>query len=263
MRTPTALRHAVITDCSTTCPDFWQLYLIFCDTLYPRMPFAAFRRYYLAEGFEYIDATFILHKNAVVGFCAAAFYKSTTGGKAFTLARAATGLQAGNRGQALPKWALYFKYIRYKLHHPFARLVLTGYIANPLVYAMICKYTGIVFPKAGTPIPSAVKDLKTTILQSSGLAAKEDPEFVVKIHFQVAMGADIVKRIFESEDVYVKHFLSINPRFQEQFGVMVIIPVNWENILRSSQKFIATFCHREKQRWSSLPALMKGRVPAS
>jgi hypothetical protein len=115
MQPETFLRHATITDCSFANPDFRELYLIFRATLFPGMEFRAFRKYYHAEGFVYIDATFIEQEGRAVGFCAAAFYKSGEGKKTFTLARAATGILAEHRRNGLPKWTLYFKYIRHKL----------------------------------------------------------------------------------------------------------------------------------------------------
>ncbi len=258
------IRQQKIRECSLNNPAFWKLYSIFKDTLNPGMDFRVFRKYYYTEGFQYIDVSFLEINKKTVGFCAAAFYNSGKGKNDFVLARSATGILQEARGQGLPKWILYLKYIKYKTIHPLSNLVLSGYIANPLIYAMICKYTGIVYPRLSQQIPAGFTGLRKQILQRSGIDKAPDNDFVFKIHFQVNMGADILKRITDSKDIYVKYFLSINPRFLEQFGLMVIIPVTWENIIKSSVRFIINLYRQKRQSLSYYFIRVKaGKINAS
>lgn len=230
-----------ITDCSETNPDFQKLYSIFAPTLKPDMEFREFRAYYYSHKLEYIDATLVEINGALAGFCAAAFYKTEINGKPYTIGRAATGILPQYRGNTLPKWKLYFKYIRYKFFKPFSNVVLSAYVANPIIYAMICKYTGLAYPRQKQNIPESIVQIKDELLRSQRLQKKEGPQFVVQIHFCVAMGEDVIARIFTSKDRNVKHFLSINPRFREQYGVVVIIPVTVWNCVLSSCRFVYFF----------------------
>ena len=211
---------------------------IFRATLKPDMLFREFKAYYWSAKLDYIDVTFILSDKKVIGFCAAAFYRTAINGKPYTIGRAATGILEEYRGHTLPKWTLYRKYIRYWRRHPFRRTLLSAYVANPLIYAMICKYTGIAYPRQGVNPPEDIIKIKDELLRSQNLHRKEGPAFVVEIHFCVTIGGRELKRIFTSEDHNIKYFLHINPRFRQQHGVVVLIPIHLRNILLSSLRFL-------------------------
>ena len=197
-----------------------------------------FKAYYFSGKLDYIDATLVFHGDKVIGFCSAAFYKSEINHKDYTIGRAATGILESYRGNALPKWNLYKKYIHYWLKHPLRKIILSAYVANPLIYAMICKYTGFAYPRPFSEPPQKIVDIKNELLKSQRLQAKENPPFVVEIHFCVEISDKEQERIFKSKDGAVRYFLKINPKFREQHGVVVIIPVNLKNIGFSSGKFL-------------------------
>lgn len=231
-------RQLFIKDCSGENPDFLCLFDIFRATLKPGMPFREFKAYYYSARLEYIDTTLILADRVIIGFCAAAFYSTDIGNRRYIIGRAATGILEGYRGHTLPKWKLYGKYIRYWFRHPFRNILLSAYVANPLIYAMICKYTGIAYPRASVRAPEDMVALKNELLRSQRLDQKEGPDFVVKIHFCVAIGPRELERIYGSKDPNINYFLRINPKFRQQHGVVVIIPVNGKNILLSSLRFL-------------------------
>lgn len=222
----------------TNDPHTIELFDIFRSTLKPHMSYREFYAYYQSTKLDYIDVTFVREQGKTVAFCAAAFYKTTIGGKRYTIGRAATGVLPEYRGNMLPKWKLYFKYIRYKFFHPFSHIILSAYVANPIIYAMICKYTGQAYPKQYQKIPEYIIHIKDDLLRSQGMHKKEGPAFVVKIHFSVSMGKDMVARIYASKDRHLLFFLSINPGFREQYGVVTIIPVTAKNCFMSSMKFL-------------------------
>jgi len=222
----------------TNCTDFYRLYSIFKDTLKPGMRFIEFRAYYASETLEYIDTTLVLKDNKVVGFCAAAFYSITAGNRQYTIGRAATGVLPDYRGNTLPKWMLYKKYMRYWFANPLKKLVITAYVANPLIYAMICKYTGIAYPRRSVTPPPSVLTLKEHLLETQRLQKSETSPFVMRIHFCVEISDAENERIVTSKDANVLHYLILNPNYRRQFGVMVIIPVTLHNILLSICRFL-------------------------
>lgn len=238
------LQRVEITKCVFANPHFRNLYELFEKTLKPGMQPREFSLYYHSRNLQYIDVTFCYSGNELIGFCAAAFYATEISGKKTIIGRAATGILPTYRGKSLPKWALYFKYIRFKLRHPIKRVILTAYVANPIIYAMICKYTAWVWPRKGSQVPGGIEALKKQILKQSGLQGKEKTPFVVKIHFHVHMGEDILTRIFTSRDNHLQFFLQLNPGFMAQDGVLVIIPVSWMNILFTIFRFLF---HRLKE----------------
>lgn len=231
----------MITTCEESNPDFMLLYGIFSATLYPGMSFREFRAFYSSKTLDYIDVTFIYSGAALIGFCGAAFYAVTINDCPVVIGRAATGILPAERGGRLPRWPLYAKYMRYKMKHPFTDILLTIYVANPLIYSMICRYTGIVYPRLSVDVTGKIIQLKNGILQHSGLEKREMSPFVVRIHFKVQLGEDILKRSLESDDVFVRYYLAINPGFQKQDGVLTIVPVTWENVLRSCGRLIKAY----------------------
>ncbi len=223
---------------STADANTNRLFEIFKQTLKPDMSYREFLAYYQSIKLDYIDVSFVELKGVTIAFCAAAFYKATIAGKSAIIGRAATGVLPSYRGNMLPKWKLYFKFIRYKLFHPGSYVILSAYVANPIIYAMICKYTGWAYPKENQQIPDSIVEIKNNLLHSQGLKKKEGPAFVIKIHFNVHMGVEMVTRIYASKDKHLLFFLSINPLFQQQFGVVTIIPVTMKNCVVSSIKFL-------------------------
>jgi hypothetical protein len=231
-------RQTFIRDCSFENKEFLALFHIFQLTLKPGMQFREFKAYYSSAKLDYIDVTFVICNQTVIGFCAAAFYETIINNKPYTIGRAATGIMEQYRGHTLPKWKLYKKYMHYWWKHPFRHFVLSAYVANPLIYAMICKYTGIAYPRPATPSPVNILQVKDELLRSQNLHLKEKPAFVVEIHFCVSISDKEQERIFKSNDGAVQYFLKINPKFREQHGVLVIIPVNLKNITWTSCKFL-------------------------
>lgn len=233
-----AYKRVEIRKCQFSNPHFSNLYELFEKTLKPGMQPREFELYYHSRKLQYIDVTFCYLGNQIIGFCAAAFYATELSGQMAFLGRAATGILPTHRGRALPKWALYYKYIRFKLRYPFKKLILTAYVANPIIYAMICKYTAWVWPRKEGKLPADIQTLKEAVLKNSGLRGKEKNLFVVKIHFHVHLSEDILTRIYTSRDKHLHYFLQLNPGFMEQDGVLVIIPVSWMNILFTILRFL-------------------------
>jgi hypothetical protein len=243
MRQAFSYRRILLTDCSESGSndDVQTLFGIFRATLKPDMEFREFKAYFSSGRLEYIDVTFILDGRAVIGFCSAAFYTAHIGEREYTIGRAAIGILEQYRGSTLPKWKLYRKYIDYWLTHPLRRVILSAYVANPLIYAMICKYTGIAYPRGSGPVPEKIIRLKDALLRRQRLHAAGAHPFVVEIHFSVSIDGKELERIYTSNDRNVRYFLAINPVFRRRHGVLVLIPVSGWNILLSSGLFLYYF----------------------
>lgn len=70
------------------------------------------------------------------------------------------------------------------------------------------------------------------------LKRKEINPFVVKIHFQVKLTDADLKRIQQSKNLHVQYYLAINPGFTDQYGVVVLVPVTFINIVYTLLKFL-------------------------
>jgi hypothetical protein len=238
MQSEIRYRRVILRECSVEDKDYMELYGIFRATLKPDISFREFKAYYQSSRLEYIDITFILAQGRVVGFCSAAFYTGMVGERMTVIGRAATGILEEYRGRTLPKWKLYWKYIAYWRRHPLRTILLSAYVANPLIYAMICKYTGIAYPHPLAPAPAAIVKLKNALMRQQRPGVPAEDGFVMPIHFSVAIGKKEQERIRASRDPAIGFFVQINPRFLQQYGVLVIIPIGLRNILWSSWKFV-------------------------
>ena len=223
------------------------LYGIFRDTISPGMSFTAFDAYYNSSSLQYIDITFSYCEGALAGFCSAAFYTMNVNSKAIALGRVATGIREEYRGKGLPKWKLFMKYAQYKMKHPFTSLLLSVYVMNPILYAMICKYTAQVWPKKSINVPHHIAQVKNEIIKNSDVVLNEEEPFLVKINFTVAAGKKMVEAVLKSKNKHIRYFLGLNKYFPGPYGIVVIIPFTWRNIIFSSLIFAFYFC---KVLWS-------------
>lgn len=207
-----------------------MLYNIFKLTLNPALTRLEFNRYFFSQHPDTMEVTFIWKDNNLAGFCTSAAYPRKLNGKKIVILRSAFGLLDEYKNGRFPLHGLFYKYIRYKLRHPFTAVYVAGFMANPLMYAMICKYTLTCYPRRNKPAPPHIIDFKNSLLESMNLLKKEEQPFVLKIHFQVKFKDADLQRFESSMDKDVNYFMSINPGYTNQMGVLVLIPVTFFNM---------------------------------
>jgi hypothetical protein len=220
----------------------WQeFYTIFCKTLNPNLPFKVFKAYFFAQTPSGIDVSFVYVNNELVGFIEVSFYRNNFAGKKITIARGAAGILP-NKGAKLPSFGLCAKYMKYKLQNPLEEIYITGYMANPILYTMMCNYTHRVYPKHGIKITPKIMELKKDILTANNLIKHLKDDYLVKLHFQVQLHEKYVQRIEASRhNKHMAYYLSINPNYGGNYGVFTIIPLDWLNILASLLKSVQYF----------------------
>lgn len=211
-------------------PVFQQLFEIFRLTLNREMTYKEFKVYYFYHLPHFIDITFLKDGEEIVGFISACFFKHCFAGKDYTVCRGAIGMLEKYRRGSLTGWQLCLKYIAYKCRHPFENIYLTAFITNPVMYSMICKYSGTVYPRRNHSVPAKIVQLKDDLFQLYRLQKKELRPFVVKLHFHVPHTAAELERIYASKDRDLLHYLSLNKKFTEREGLFMIVPVSWSNV---------------------------------
>ncbi len=224
------LKNFDLSDINTIDSIMDVLYDLFRKTLNESLTQREFRQYFFGKHPEKLEISFI-HKGAeVAGFCTSAAYPRKLQGRKVVILRSAFGLLDRFKKGKFPLHGLFYKYMRYKLSHPFTPVYVAGFMANPLMYAMICKYTHSCYPRRGKPAPDKMKLFAKDLISSMNLERKMVNDFVVKIHFQVRFNEKDVERIEASTDKDVQYFLEINPGYRDQMGVMVLVPVSFSNI---------------------------------
>ncbi len=234
------LKHIALSEFDKNNKHLQALYSIFSETLNKSLTYEAFLVYYLQHQPSYMDISFMQEDKKTIGFICVTFYKQQLENKMYTICRGAIGIKEAYRGGRLPCRELCMKYIHYKIKHPMENMFVTGYIANPIVYAMICKHSYDVYPKAGARIPQSINRFRDEIINFYGFKEKVIAPFILKIHFQVSLSEKDEERIYSSRDKNVKYYINLNPDFQKQVGILTIVPVSWFNIAASAIKIIIT-----------------------
>jgi hypothetical protein len=230
------MSHHSITDFSTPSPLLRRLYQVVKATLCPGMTYRFFLGFYLNSKPHCIQVTFMQHQNRDIGFFTCSYSFQPLIDRQPVICRIAIGILSEFHGGSMPFGALCRRLIGYKLLHPQRTVYMVAYLANPLVYATIAKYTGEYWPSRVKATPDFINKLKDNILEAGNLKRNEVRPHVLRIHFEVQFSAALQKRIYESCNPDVKFYLQLNPDFLKQMGVMTIVPVRWSNIAVNTWK---------------------------
>jgi hypothetical protein len=207
-----------------------DLFKLFKMTLNPDLTYREFHQYFFGIHPERLEISFIYKDEELAGFCTSGAYPKKVNGKRVVILRSAFGLLDEYKKGKFPLHGLFYKYMRYKLSHPFTKVYVTGFMANPLMYAMICKYTLNCYPRRNQDVSEEMTSFADDLLESMNLLRKKVSPFVVKIHFQVKFRQKDIERFTASEDEDVRYFLEINPGYNNQEGVLVLVPVTIKNM---------------------------------
>lgn len=251
-----------LSEFSKDSQNWKDFYGIFRDTIYPELTMREFKFFYHFQKIKHISVDFIYAEDRLVGFIAAAFYRTVCDeqGGCKTIARGTAGILPEYRGGMMPSFRLCLKYIDYKFRHPFEQVYITGYMANPKLYSMMCRYAHRVYPKVNITEPEEIGHLRNFIL--SGKHRRD--EYLVRLHFPVSITEKEQLQIERNTDEHTKYFLHLNPDYRQQVGLFTIIPVDAGNIIHSVAiqvvKFTSNRCKLLHQLLKPAPASKKSLV---
>lgn len=224
------IKNFDLSDINTSPHSLDILYGIFQGTLNPDLTESEFMQYLFGSHPDSFEMSFIYKEDALAGFATSAAYPRKVNGKKVVILRSAFGLLDDHKNGKFPLHSLFFKYMMYKLKHLFTPVYVAGFMANPLMYAMICKYTLKCYPHRNRPNTAKILAFKNDLLNSMKLSGDETNPFVLKIHFQVKFKTTDNDRINNSQNADVAYYLSINPYYRDQYGVLVLVPVSIPNM---------------------------------
>lgn len=237
-----------------------NLYEIFKLTLNPDLTLREFRQYLFGQHPDNLEISFIYSGDHLAGFCTSAAYPRKLRGKKVVILRSAFGLLDTYKNGRFPLQGLFYKYMRYKLKHLFTPVYVAGFMANPLMYAMICKYTLTCYPRYNKPASARIRGFASDLLASMHLTRKQVAPFVLKIHFQVKFKQADIERFEASTDKNVQYFLSINPGYRQQMGVLVLVPVTIPNMAYTLLRYLFRKLRKRVKRKTILVGKMKWGV---
>jgi len=260
------LKHYRLYSFSEPNPTLVRLFEVFERTLNKGMTYREFRFFFFRHKPHFMDITFMEREGRDVGVIVTTFYRHELGGRPVTICRGAAGIDEDQPKGSLPSWLLCRKYIRYRLLHPFEKMYITGYMASPLLYSMICKYTHLAYPKAGVPVTAAILTLWDQLIRLYGMQKRVVAPFVVELPFRVTSRPQDQQRIAESQDRDVLFYLKTNPDYKDQKGVLTIVPVTWYNITVTSFRALVwkpitrklRLSRKSRRRGAAAPARVSG-----
>lgn len=244
------LKNYDLSDINSSPSSLDVLYGIFKTTLNPDLTEREFNQYLFGCHPDSFEMSFIYKDEALAGFATSVAYPRKINNKKVIILRSAFGMLDAHKKGHFPLHSLFYKYITYKLKHLFTPVYVAGFMANPLMYAMICKYTLHCYPNRKQLQHTAqILSFKDDLLASMNLKQKEIAPFVLKIHFQVKFKSADIERINTTQNQDVAYFMSINPQFQQQYGVLVLVPVTISNmaftvmmyLMRPLKKFLKNY----------------------
>lgn len=220
-----------LSDINSSSSSLDILYGIFKATLNPDLTEREFNQYLFGCHPDSFEMSFIYKDETLAGFATSVAYPRKINDKKVIVLRSAFGMLDTYKKGNFPLHSLFYKYIRYKLKHLFTPVYVAGFMANPLMYAMICKYTLRCYPnRKQVQHTPQILSFKDELLASMNLKKRETAPFVLKIHFQVKFKSSDIERINRTSNRDVAYYLSINPQFQQQYGVLVLVPVTIPNM---------------------------------
>ncbi len=228
--------HYTITDLQKPDPLLRRLYVILKATLCPEMSYRKFLKFYLNSNPHCMQITFLQDRGNDIGFFTCTYSHTQLVGQKTTVCRVAIGVLSQYHGGVMPFGLLCRRIIYYRIQNPFLPLYMVAYLANPIVYATIAKYTAAYWPCRLKQTPVFINKLKDDILACGKMANLEVSPFVLRIHFAVQLSTALKNRIYGSNNPDIKFYLSINPGFLNQMGVMTVVPVRWSNIMANIWK---------------------------
>lgn len=251
------LQNFTITDFSKPSPLMRRLYLIVKETLCPEMDYRFFLHFYLSSKPHHLQVSFLQLNGKDIGFFTCAYAFMPFRNRQVVICRVAIGVLTAYHGGVMPFAALCRRMIAYKLRRPLREVYMVAYLANPIVFSTIARYTAEHWPCRREP-PARILQLKETILKVGNLAKHEIRPWVIKLHFHVALPPELLRRIYASKDPGVQFYLQKIPEVNGEYGLMTIVPVRWGNVLSNLWKVLVV--RMVKKQWKTLRQ-WAGRLP--
>lgn len=210
-----------------------NLFQLFKEILNPALTRAEFQSYLFKMCPCDIFLLLVYDGDKAVGFCFAGFYPFLVNKKNVYVARVALGLQDRYRGRNLPLSTFFMGFLRFKLSHPGAEIVLMNFVLNPIVYRMTHEYSARAYPREKGTTPPFLLELKNKILERMGLKENVRDSLLVNTPFRVVQSPEQVSRFEKSANKLIQEFLRMNPAYNHQTGVLMLVPVNTRNLLHA------------------------------
>jgi len=181
-------------------------------------------------------------QRSLVGFMVVRLFKLSLKRKTITLFSICAATLPTYRGRSKVSFRAYLDFIRYKLKHPTEKVYWFGMIQNPGVYQQMVQHTAILYPKPAQPIPDKIQQMMVEIANYFKL---EHPVNSTSLSRRVGFGTRAspqkVKKWYSIPHPAVRFFVTQNPAFHIDGGLVTLVPISWKNIVLSAVRFIPAY----------------------
>lgn len=195
-------------------------------------------REHVRSKFEFLQAP----DGRVVGFTAVSLFNVVIDERSYDVFRVMAGVVPAFRGRNMTSKLPMQWYLAHRLLHPFRTIVMLAGAMHPSSYAMLSRASEV-WPRYDRPTPPATRDLMVKLCNSFGWKFADTASSALIVYRPDSA------RLWPGEDEFWKtqgnraarYFLRENPNFAQGDAMVVLSPVSWTNIVRSSTAFFYKF----------------------
>jgi len=185
-------------------------------------------------------------RNICIGYFTIQLFFMNFQGKKFLIFRDQTGILKDYRRKIGSIYLLSLLFVYYRCRYAFTPMWGFLIIQNPKVYLKVRQLMYDFYPKNGM---SNLQTGFTEALLAYFHLTKPDPKYPWSLYIGpiVKFSTEERSALQKSQDLGIQYFFEQNPRMDNGFGLLTLIPYNWKNILLSSFKVVSYLLLRMKR----------------
>ena len=190
-------------------------------------------KYFFSESVKERKLRLFYEQNKVVGYCLITFSQEKVDGHLVNCIGASAAFyteyrQGNNTFDFSIKEAL-----KFWLKHPWRKTYYADTMLSPAMYRAVAKKVAYVYPREDEAVPEDVGVLLSRL--KSKLAHEYIEEslhpHVIYVARKTNYRAEEIREFKQSEKLEIRYFCKINPKFDQGYALLTVIPVNFKQLL--------------------------------
>lgn len=200
------------------------------------------------------DTRLLLYQDAqgdLVGYFGTHRFEKSFDGRQVIAYRSEVGLLPGHRQKRAPLAFLARQATRYKLLHPWRTVYFLSCPVSPSSYAVIARYTRVVYPTHDKAVPAEILRLMASLADQFQLV-QVDPAYPLARRVGWTTRATATETAFwqSSTNPHIRFYLAMNPRFAEGNGLLTLTPLTITNGVLTLARFGMRTLRKRFRAWS-------------
>lgn len=174
----------------------------------------------------------LLHDDSIiVGYCAIHFFKVITNTR-YHVIRAEAGILPEYRGNSPLGRFMFIEIFKHALRHAFSNVYYLGTLVHPSSYHNFHKFCDVVYPSFKQETPQVIFQKIQELVQYFGITLKGPiEEMTCEVGWITRESAEDQLRWQQRKEDDIRHYLKMNPSYQEGIGLITLVPCTFTNLL--------------------------------